>query len=54
MAYRAAYRYRPGGFVSSVASDQKFEEHLRRLAETRRMMMERKVSAEKQAAHPKV
>lgn len=50
----AHFEYKPGCFVDSVVSDQKFEEHLRRLAETRRMMMERKAAPAKQAAHPMV
>lgn len=50
----AHFEYKPGCFVDSVVSDQKFEEHLRRLAETRRMMMERKAVLEKQAARPVV
>ena len=50
----ANFDYRPGCFVDSVVADQKFEDHLRRLAETRRMMIERKAENGKCAPRPTV
>ena len=48
----ATFEYRPGCFVDSVIADRKFEEHLRRLAETRRLMMEQKTERNKAATRP--
>lgn len=50
----ASFEYRPGCFIDSVVADQKFEEHLRRLAETKRLMMEQKASGQKSTARPMV
>lgn len=46
------YEYRPGGFVESVMSDMKFEEHLRRLAESRRLRMEGRRDGSKPQPRP--